>query len=134
MMDMFEEGCRMGALVLAGAFVLLPVPAGQARAGGSGEPLRLEVGTTGIHCHTEPCPWRGIRAAAGDVPGGFRDLLWSGQEFPEIRAAAQDRARVIAAWDAYGCLVVEGAFDGDRLHIASILGTCRDGSRGKADQ
>jgi len=79
----------------------------------------LNVGSTGILCYQAPCPWRGIAQADGDGKP-----LWWGDELPEMVADAGDRQRIAAAWEAFECVLVEGAFNGTTLSVQQVVGNC----------
>ena len=68
---------------------------------------RLAVGSTGITCVTEPCPWRGVVELDNERRDPLRPF-WSGERLPRLDASAEDAARIKAAWDAMECLEIEG--------------------------
>jgi hypothetical protein len=90
---------------------------------GDAEFRRLQVGSTGIMCVTEPCPWRGITEPPDMRPDPLRPL-WSGDALPPVTGSEDDRACVSEAWDEYQCIEIEGSFDGETLHVAEVIGAC----------
>lgn len=89
---------------------------------------RMAVGSTGIYCVTQPCPWRGIVELENSLRDPLRPL-WNGDTLPVLRASAEDAARIEAAWAEGQCLEIEGAFYADIggapvLRVYHILGEC----------
>jgi hypothetical protein len=83
----------------------------------------LRVGSTGILCYMEPCPWRGI-VDVGRPHAGLNRPLWWGNELPPMEGPAADKDRIVEAWDAYECVLVEGDFDGRVLRVNRLLESC----------
>ena len=105
------------------AEVLPPVTTAPAAGPGVSEPAELLVGSTGILCYTEPCPWMGIMVVedVGDVPG---HLLWWGTDLPPFEAPGEIVARIADAWNNHGCLVVMGQLLHDIFMVSDIVGEC----------
>lgn len=108
---------RLHALALVAAMLALATPIEAA------EIQRLSVGKTNIFCVKAPCPWRGIAPADADRHGPA-DLLWSRQQLPPLIARADDADAIRTAWDADGCLLVDGALIDSQLRIDAIVGEC----------
>lgn len=91
---------------------------------------RLSIGSTGVLCYMEPCPWRGVV----DLNDQNRDPLrpiWDGAQVPSLSADAPVIEQIRAVWEARQCIEVEGAVVetalGDKppvLRVDKIVGDC----------
>ncbi|WLS05007.1 hypothetical protein [Shinella oryzae] len=85
------------------------------------EPIngRFSIGDTGIMCTTLSCPTMGIV----ELDNPNRDPqrpLWANAEMPKLIASEVDAAAIAAAWEAKGCLIVEGSFYTDAADIEGL--------------
>lgn len=92
---------------------------------------RFAIGSIGVYCFTEPCPWRGIVELENSKRDPLRPL-WTGDTLPTLLANGKDKVRIAKAWNAWQCLVVDGTFSDDAadiggppfLRVNQILGEC----------
>ncbi len=107
------------ALGLTGAAhaEILPLPA-------QGESF-WGLGTTGMLCYQEPCPWNGVFPVYRDGTRGRPLSRFDQRQPPPLRADAAARARIEAAFEKGGCVVAEGHFEGETLVVRQLLGDCR---------
>jgi len=80
----------------------------------------LRVGVTGILCLRMPCPWTGVISATQHILP--EAVLWSG-ELPDLIATQADALRIREAYDE-GCVMIEGQFIENVLHVKRIIGDC----------
>ena len=98
-----------------------------------GEPLPLPaageafwgLGTTGIQCYREPCPWHGVFPIGQDGKRGRPLSHLDQRQPPALDASEGDRARIEEAFAESGCVVAEGHFEGGTLVVRRLLGDCR---------
>jgi hypothetical protein len=109
------------ALHVLGVALTHAVAAQEAQPDGT---VLLRVGHPGIHCYKEPCPWRGIALVDGESGSASMRPLWSGSAPPKMDAASDDEQFVVEAWREFGCVLVEGGFDGTTLTVDRIVGDC----------
>jgi len=114
-------------LPMMGAALVMSGP-GMAEASiGGDEPAPVDgtfrIGSTGIHCVREPCPWRGITRIGED---GHREgwPLWSGSESPVVKADDDTQRRIDASWRDHGCLIVQGRFEKGELAVHRVISEC----------
>lgn len=84
------------------------------------------LGTTGVLCYREPCPWHGVFPVYRDGRRGRPLSNLDHRQPPPLRADDKDRARIEAAFAEGGCVVAEGHFEGKTLVVRRLLGNCRD--------
>lgn len=83
------------------------------------------LGTTGIFCYQEPCPWHGVFPINQDGTRGRPLSHVDQRQPPPLRADETARARIEAAFEKGGCVVGEGHFEGETLVVRGLLGDCR---------
>lgn len=108
--------------------LLLSLPSGTALAEAMPAPSEGNslwgMGATGMQCYHQPCPWRSIFPIHQD---GSHDRPLSSDDMdlpPPLEASDTDRARIEAAFETGGCVIVDGRLDSGTMIVARVLGEC----------